>query len=197
MIKINIFIRLSIMTTAAFSTPYLHKNIHNLRCALKFRSNAVYAYKRKLRFLRVRDSLFACKITNHLLARPAIMQKRYRIFFREMSRISRIAAKQVTRVINMQKTVNFDAARYFDSYFPPPSSLMPCVSVSIFSRCERGQSEYLTSAWSDLSGWDLFFTQSENESGLSTGQNWNIFHRLGEKGGSGNFDEKKGSRGRR
>lgn len=75
-----------------------------------------------------------------------------------MSRISRIAAEQVTRVMNMQKTVNFDAARYFRFLFPSTFPIpVPCVSISIFSHCEREQSEYLTGTWSDLYGWNLFF----------------------------------------
>jgi len=105
-----------------------------------------------------KGSLFACKITtaNYSHARLLRKKKRYRIFSRGMSRIFRIAAEQVIRVMNMQKTVNFDAARYFRFLFPSLLRSM-YVSVSIFSRCERGQNEYLTGAWSDLSGCDLFF----------------------------------------
>lgn len=57
-----------------------------------------------------------------------------------MSQISRIAAEQVTRVMNMQKTVNFDAARYFRFLFP--STFLPrpmCIGINIFSLRKRAE----------------------------------------------------------
>jgi len=102
--------------------------------------------------------------------------------------------------MNMQKTVNFDAVRYFRFLFP--STFLPrsmCIGINIFSLRKRAERIFNRRVIRFVRlGFFLLGPKMKADSRRNEIETFFIDYkgRMGEGVDSENFDEKKGTRGR-